>query len=263
MNRMTVKLATTVLIVMVLCAAGSAEAFIRDKIALKQGHDAYARQDYPGALAGYHKAAGFGNAEAQFYLSAMYLEGKGTAKDEATAVMWMQKAADSGYAPAQFSMGLNYLRGTGVSKDPGKACALFQKGAQSEDADAQYFLAFLSAIGHGTVKDEGQALRWFRLAKSNGFPVPDDLLTPAGVVKLGKNKWIGSKTSQRSGMSAGRELVRRIQAGLARLGYQIGSADGIFGKKTETAIKAYQMKKGLAADGKATQALLKKIEAEK
>jgi len=45
----------------------------------------------------------------------MYLEGKGTAKDEATAVMWMQKAADHGYVPAQYSMGLNYLKGTGVS----------------------------------------------------------------------------------------------------------------------------------------------------
>ncbi|MFC1814254.1 peptidoglycan-binding protein, partial [Thermodesulfobacteriota bacterium] len=169
----------------------------------------------------------------------------------------MQKAADSGYAPAQFSMGLNYLRGAGVSEDPGQAYALFQKAAQSEDADAQYFLAVLSAIGHGKVKDQWEALRWFRLAKSNGFPVPDDLLTPAGVAELGKNKWVGSQTSKRSGMSAGRELVRRIQASLARLGYQIGSVDGIFGKKTETAIKAFQMKKGLAVDGKATQALLK------
>ena len=192
MNRMTVKLTTTLLIIMVLCAAGSAEAFIRDKIALKKGHDAYARQDYPAALAGYHRAAGFGNAEARFYLSAMYLEGKGTAKDEATAVMWMQKAAYQGYAPAQFSMGLNYLRGTGVSENPGQAYALFQKAAQSEDEDAQYFLAFLSAIGHGTSKNEEEALRWFRLAKSNGFPVSDDLLTPEGVAELGKNKWVGS-----------------------------------------------------------------------
>ncbi len=263
MNRMTVKLTITVLIVMVLCATGSAEAFIRDKIALKKGHDAYDRQDYPGALAGYHRAAGFGNAEAQFYLSAMYLEGKGTAKDEATAVMWMQKAADQDYAPAQFSMALNYLRGTGVPENPGQAYALFQKAAQSEDADAQYFLAVLSAVGHGTVKDEGQALRWFRLARSNGFHLPDELLTPAGVAELGKNKWVGSQAAKRSGISSSNELVRQIQAGLARLGYQIGSVDGIFGKKTETAIKAFQMKNGLAADGKATQALLKKIKAEK
>ncbi len=176
---------------MVLCASVSVEAFMLDGVTIKKGHDAYARGDYPAARAVYHKAAELGNAEAQYYLATMYLEGRGTAKDKATAVMWMQKAADQGYAPAQFSMGLNYLRGTGVSEDPGQAYALFQKAAQSEDADAQYFLAFLSAVGHGTVKDEEQALRWFRLAKSNGFPVSDDLLTPAGIVELGKNKWVG------------------------------------------------------------------------
>ena len=83
------------------------------------------------------------------------------------------------------------------------------------------------------------------------------------MAELGKNKWGGSKAAKGSVRSAGSELVRRIQAGLARLGYQIGTVDGIFGKKTEIAIKSYQMKNGLVADGRATQALLKKIDAEK
>jgi peptidoglycan hydrolase-like protein with peptidoglycan-binding domain len=43
--------------------------------------------------------------------------------------------------------------------------------------------------------------------------------------------------------------VRRWQAFLLMDGYRIGLADGNFGRKTETATKQYQIKKGLKADG--------------
>ena len=47
------------------------------------------------------------------------------------------------------------------------------------------------------------------------------------------------------------EWVTYLQAKLIQLGYDVGStgADGKFGAKTETAVKAFQKDRGLTADG--------------
>ena len=45
------------------------------------------------------------------------------------------------------------------------------------------------------------------------------------------------------------ELVALVQLMLNEKGYSCGSADGIFGTKTESAVRSYQKAKGLSADG--------------
>lgn len=45
------------------------------------------------------------------------------------------------------------------------------------------------------------------------------------------------------------ETVRKIQTKLKNWGYYTGSVDGIFGKKTQEAVKYFQRRNGLAADG--------------
>lgn len=53
--------------------------------------------------------------------------------------------------------------------------------------------------------------------------------------------------------------VTRLQTALNALGYDCGTADGIFGAKTEAAVRAFQQANGLTVDGiagKATQAAL-------
>jgi peptidoglycan hydrolase-like protein with peptidoglycan-binding domain len=54
--------------------------------------------------------------------------------------------------------------------------------------------------------------------------------------------------------------VRKIQAGLAKLGYRPGPADGKPGRKTKRAIKKYQRKNSLLDDGETSLALLAHIE---
>ncbi len=44
-------------------------------------------------------------------------------------------------------------------------------------------------------------------------------------------------------------VVRQIQEKLIRWGYMDGSADGVYGYKTWTAVKSFQKKNGLTADG--------------
>lgn len=65
---------------------------------------------------------------------------------------------------------------------------------------------------------------------------------------------IGVLATSRRG-SSGSE-VRQIQEKLKRWGYYSGSVDGIYGSKTEEAVKKFQRSNGLTADGIAGKATL-------
>jgi hypothetical protein len=56
-------------------------------------------------------------------------------------------------------------------------------------------------------------------------------------------------------------LVTRAQRLLNELGYKAGPADGVAGPKTRQAVRAYQKKSGLPADGQLSAALLRRLEA--
>ena len=63
-----------------------------------------------------------------------------------------------------------------------------------------------------------------------------------------------SAASYKKGSSG--ETVRKIQTKLKEWGYYDGGVDGVFGSATEKAVKFFQEKNGLTADGKAGQATL-------
>ena len=56
------------------------------------------------------------------------------------------------------------------------------------------------------------------------------------------------------------EEVRKLQQALITLGYLKGTADGVFGNKTENAVRAFQKAKKLKVDGLAGKKTLKAIE---
>jgi len=60
--------------------------------------------------------------------------------------------------------------------------------------------------------------------------------------------------------SSGQDLVKKIQQGLVRLGYDPGPVDGVYGNKTKTAIEALQRDSGTVPDGEATHEVLDFIE---
>ena len=59
-----------------------------------------------------------------------------------------------------------------------------------------------------------------------------------------------------------RELVRRAQVALAKLGYAPGAADGKAGSRAAAAVRAYQEQAGLATDGMVTAELVAQMEAQ-
>jgi peptidoglycan hydrolase-like protein with peptidoglycan-binding domain len=80
------------------------------------------------------------------------------------------------------------------------------------------------------------------------------VLTTPSQVNLGKPVYKSS-----TGGSAGNATVRDIQAGLQRLGYNPGSADGRMGPRTSAAIRKYQQDNGMTVDGQPSQAVLDSI----
>jgi peptidoglycan hydrolase-like protein with peptidoglycan-binding domain len=79
-------------------------------------------------------------------------------------------------------------------------------------------------------------------------------LTDSSTINLGDPIW--AKGDQPANSSA----VGRVQAGLARLGYQPGPVDGVLGSRTQSAIRSYQRDHGLLVDGRPTEELAKHIE---
>lgn len=65
---------------------------------------------------------------------------------------------------------------------------------------------------------------------------------------------------ERIAASTKRSLAARAQRGLVALGYRPGPADGVPGRKTSAAIRAYQKKAGLRVDGMVSRDLVEHIE---
>ena len=80
-----------------------------------------------------------------------------------------------------------------------------------------------------------------------------------GVLTTPSHVNVGKPTYRSS--AGGGSRVRDIQAGLQRLGYDPGTADGRMGPKTSAAIRQYQQDNGLTVDGQPSQAVLDSIRA--
>jgi len=84
-------------------------------------------------------------------------------------------------------------------------------------------------------------------------------VTDSSQVSLGKPVWRGSASGP-AGSAYDEGTVRNIQAGLQRLGYDPGPADGRYGPQTETAIRRFQQDNGLPIDGQPTAAARQQIQ---
>ncbi|HEV3177446.1 MAG TPA: peptidoglycan-binding domain-containing protein [Stellaceae bacterium] len=84
-------------------------------------------------------------------------------------------------------------------------------------------------------------------------------VTDSSQVNLGKPVWRGSSGGQ-TASAYDEGTVRNIQAGLQRLGYDPGPADGRYGPQTETAIRRFQQDNGLPIDGQPTAAVWQQIQ---
>jgi TPR repeat protein len=158
------------------------------KADLQAGIDAYVSGNYPVALTEFTTLAQNKNAEAQYILGIMYVEGKAVPQDYQVAMSWYRKAAEQGHASAQNTLGAMYGKGLGVPLDYQTAMSWYLKAAEKGDLVAQNNLGFMYINGQGVPADLVQAHMWFSLAAAAGnknakenMKQAEELMTPSEV----------------------------------------------------------------------------------
>ena len=152
----------------VIKAAGEGDAEAQFKKGLMYAKGEGVEQDHEEAVKCYRKAAEGGNIKAQYNLGGAYHFGEGVEQDHEEAVKWICKAAEQGHAGAQGVLGWAYNKGEGVEQDYKEAAKWYRKAAQQGDAWAQYELGRLYANGQGVLEDQVSAYAWHNIAATNG-----------------------------------------------------------------------------------------------
>lgn len=77
-----------------------------------------------------------GDAEAQYYLGLMYVNGRGVKQDDFEAVKWYRQAAEHGNIKAQVQLGFAYILGKGVQVNKSLATEWFGKACDNGNQDS-------------------------------------------------------------------------------------------------------------------------------
>lgn len=222
------------------------------------GVRAYERGALAEAFEQFKALAQSGMAKAQHNLAVMYDEGRAVPRDPVLAVNWYRAAADQGYAPAQNNLAVVLQSGDGVVRDSAEAAVWYRKAAEQGHAPAQYNLGVMLNDGDGIAQDATEARRWLARAAAQGdADAVERLRAMAEQVRPPTEQAVQNDVAA----SLREPPVRRVQARLTALGYDPGPVDGVMGRKTRSAIEAFQRDNDLDVDGKPTQALLDRLDA--
>ena len=91
------------------------------------------------------------DAEAQFLLGSMYINGHGVEKDDTKGLSWIMKAARQGYDKARLH-----------------AFSIYLEIAGRDDASAMYNLGYMRLHGWGVEQDTDIGIGWLESAAKNG-----------------------------------------------------------------------------------------------
>ncbi len=242
------------------------------------------KADLAEAAKWYQKAADAGIAPAEYRLASLYEKGTGVDRDLGKAKALYEKAAEKGNASAMHNLAVLMASGGEGAPDFAAAGKWFAKAADLGVRDSQFNLAILYARGNGVKQDLEESYKWFAIAARDGdtdagqkrdevaAAMRPEQLTSAKAkfeawkVQLQDTKanaaevpdsWVGKgvKTSSVDMKKA----VRNIQAILNNNGFDAGKPDGELGKKTVSAIKAFQKSIGEEPTGEITDALVKEL----
>ncbi|WP_258158303.1 peptidoglycan-binding protein [Rhizobium sp. TH2] len=232
----------------------------------------------------YALAADKGNAPAEYRLANFYEKGTGVTRDIAKAQTLYTAAADKGNASAMHNLAVLYATGVGGTPDFAQAAHWFTEAADLNVRDSQFNLAILYARGNGVPQDLTESYKWFAIAAREGDQdaaqkrdevanalSPEQLKSAKAKLDLWKPKamndaantpmvpdeWLAKgKTTATVDM---KRAIRNIQAILNNNGFDAGKPDGEMGKKTVTAIKAFQKSVGQEPSGRIDDALVKEL----
>lgn len=160
-----------------------------------------------------------------------------------------------GGCTSQWGYNVNWLKKGDIKDMPNVVCCVFQyyKGKYQHTG---------LHIGDGKIIHCSNGVQWGDISEKGWthYAIPAGLYTAEEVKMAGKletDKAENVPTTLRKGSRG--DDVKKLQETLNAMGYDCGMVDGIFGAKTEIAVRSFQQANGLAADGiagKNTLALL-------
>ena len=219
---------------------------------------------------------------AQYRLAKLYETGTGVAKDTAMAKQLTERAARAGNRIAMHDLAIYYAYGNGgVDADMGTAAGWFEKAAERGVVDSQFNLAILFENGQGVTPSPSDAYFWYSIASSQGDQTAkarllalDEIMAPADIeaaktrvanftpvaINQEANGIFKNLAWQTNGSNnPQREQVRQVQTLLTEIGFDIGGADGIMGKRTRDAIVSFERSNGMTETGQVSSALIDKL----
>jgi localization factor PodJL len=237
-------------------------------------------QDFAAAAMWYERAAAQGFAPAQYRLGSLYENGDGVDKDLNAAKLWYERAAEAGNRMSMHNLAALYAGGELGKQQFDSAAKWFEEAASRGMTDSQFNLGMLYARGLGVTQNLENSFKWFGIAALSGDkdaakarddmarsldadtvgrltseiqtfkPLAIDL--PANFAPIGT--W--AKSFDPGEAIAARDIVASVQLALGKLGFDIGTPDGVSGPKTSDAIKAFERATGMSETGQINPRLL-------
>jgi localization factor PodJL len=226
-------------------------------------------QDYKAAAMWYERAAAQGFAPAQYRIGSLYEAGNGVDKDLDTAKLWYERAAEAGNRMSMHNLAAIYAGGQLGTQQFDAAAKWFEEAAERGLTDSQFNLGMLYARGLGVPQDLEASFKWFGIAALSGdkdaAKARDDIArsldaesvtrltaevnsfhaTPADLAANFAPIGTWAKTFDPGETITTHDIVASVQKALGKLGYDVGTPDGVAGKKTADAIKAFEGATGM------------------
>ena len=165
------------------------------------------------------------------------------------ALTWFTKAANFGVKDSQFNLGILHGQGMGVKQDLAESYKWFALAAKSGDNDASRKRDEVANVM------DPKALEKSRIIVRDWRP--EKLRASANRVVI-PEEWRGKAKVQNASTGV-KETIKQTQAMLNKLGYKVGTPDGVMGPKTRGAIVRFQNKAGLSPTGTINTDLVKAL----
>jgi localization factor PodJL len=254
-------------------AAASGNAQAQFEVAAIYTEGRVLEKDLEEAARWYERSAAQGFVPAQYRLGNLYEMGSGVEKNFEEARLWYQRSAEAGNRMAMHNLAALYAGGEMGEQQFELAAEWFARAAERGMTDSQFNLGMLYARGLGVEQDFEQSFKWFSLAAMSGdqdaAKARDDIaksLSAEAVSRISDEVagWtmqpvdlaanfapIGtwSETFDPGEPIANRDVIAKVQHALGRLGFDVGTPDGVAGPKTEEAIKAFERATGMSEVG--------------
>lgn len=111
-----------------------------------------------------------GQADAQYYLGRLFLDGLGVPKDPVRGLGWLRKAEAQGHVEALAELARCHYQGLGCPQDIPVALRAARDAAARGSAAGQNVLGVMHSAGAGVPRNDGEAVRLWREAAEAGNP---------------------------------------------------------------------------------------------